>query len=651
MKPKYPESKHRRIILLYALAVLLPGLLLAVMAWRGIQNDQARREKEGRDRLQGISDRFNQSMDSILVASMNSLTGGRPEEIKSDLPGYCTLAFYQAGLNDVRLLRHHLIYLPDSLNPATTGLRDQSSDSFAQDLAAIRIFRSQNKPMQALAAWNQLEKRFPTARLYGKIPLKLTAVAEKAKIFNEMNQSDSLDREKILLTQLLINPPVEYEAAQFRFFKNLIADLPEKNTLLMDSLSGILRAKREETDFYIRLIMERNPLFLDGNSEQNGVAIGLRKFPFTRNEVAYVYLTAEAASADRYGMVINLGELVKSRSAEILFNLDPAGDLSWAVLNDQKMNIRDHNVGAGNNVIHFDLTGNFSGWQLLLRENKVKWVDGILSKGTGTYLLIFLFIGLIMILGLIFTMYTLNQELKLNRLKSDFIANVSHELKSPLTSIRHLMDLLHNNRVKSDDQRKRYYATMIEQTEHLGYLIENILDFSRLEDNRKKYRIKEADYNELLNGWLGQLDDHARSLGIQIERAWASGLPKLWIDPDAIQQVIFNLVDNALKYSADSKRIEISVEVEGDEIRTSIRDWGFGIARKDLDKVFDRFYRCEDNLFRGIKGSGIGLTIVRKIVSDHGGRITVDSSQGAGSTFTFYLPVNAKPNHEENTGS
>ena len=105
-----------------------------------------------------------------------------------------------------------------------------------------------------------------------------------------------------------------------------------------------------------------------------------------------------------------------------------------------------------------------------------------------------------------------------------------------------------------------------------------------------------------------------------------------------------------IKFSADSKIIEISCGLQEDWIRTCVRDWGYGIAKKDQDKIFDRFYRCEENLFRGIKGSGIGLTLVRKIVADHGGRIAVESSPGAGSLFCFYLPVKTERNHEENTG-
>lgn len=651
MKPKYPESKHRRIILLYALAILLPGLLLGVMAWRGIQNDQARREKEGRDRLHGINDRFCLSLDSLLLAHMNQLTQWKTAPFNTSLPQYITLAFHQVGQNDPSLIRHPLIYLPDSLNPGTIGLPDRSAGSLDSNLAEAINFRILNQPMKAIAAWTRMERRFPNEKLYGKIPVILTAVSEKAKIFGEMNQPDSVCREKILLYRLLINPPVEFEAAQYRFFKNLIAELPCKSGPESDSLSKILLARQEETDFYIRLVTERNPLYLDNNQANQNAAIGLKRFPFSRSGISYLYLTAETANTDRFGMVINTGELLRARSAAILQTLDPAGDLSWSILNGQKITILDKNIPGTNDFIHFNLNGDFPGWELLIRENKSKWIDEVLSKGTGTYLLIFLFIGLIMVLGLIFTLYTLNQELKLNRLKSDFIANVSHELKSPLTSIRHLMDLLHTNRVKTADQRKKYYATMIEQTEHLSYLIENILDFSRLEDNRKKYQVKQVDYAVLVYQCIDQLIEHARVRDIEIITHCSNDLPGITVDPDAIQQVIFNLVDNAIKFSEDSKNIEVAVSQDAHEIKTCVRDWGYGIAKKDQDKIFDRFYRCEENLFRGIKGSGIGLTLVRKIIIDHGGRITVDSAPNAGSLFCFYLPVKSHIDHEKNSGS
>ena len=682
MKPKYPESKQRRIILLYALAVLLPGILLGILAWRGIQNDQARREKEGRARLQSTRDAFCLSMDSIVIAEMEQLTRTIPGKNKPNFPDFVQLAFHQSGTGDPDLLKYNLLFIPDSTNSVIQGQPNRSTafmealrieqmgrepkkainqfnksiqsaknanEVLDAQLAIARIYKKLNKPDDAIDEWRKIEPRFPMWKINGKMPVKLIAITEKARLFATLGKQDSVINEVKSGYAFLAQPGMAYEASLYRLFKTQLEQWKALCNPEIDSLRKTLQIRQDETDFYIRLIRERNPLVLEGGLKPPGIIQGLHRFPFNRTNGSFLFLNVESAEGERFGMVMDLGALIKSKAESVMQRADSMNALSWIIRDKQDNMLVNRNNSEKNEFIHFDLTADFPGWTLSIKENEMNWVDVILSKGTGTFLLIFLFIGLIMVLGLIFTLYTLNQELKLNRLKSDFIANVSHELKSPLTSIRHLMDLLHTNRVKTVDQRKKYYATMIEQTEHLSYLIENILDFSRLEDNRKKYRMKEIDYLQLLDSWTGQLDDHARSRDISIIRVWGSGLPKVSIDPDAIQQVIFNLLDNALKYSDESKRIEISVDADGKEVRTCIRDWGYGIAKKDQDKVFDRFYRCEDNLFRGIKGSGIGLTIVRKIVTDHGGRITLESSPGEGSTFCFYLPFKPERNHEENT--
>ncbi len=665
---------------MYAMAVLLPGILLGALAWRGIQNDGARREKESRIRLQGTFDFFCQAMDSILVARMDDLTPGLKEDTVPAFPEFVRLAFHQAHQDDPELLHHDLLYIPDSLNPGVPGIgvfsaefREASGlESAGRDLersrmlfmaiarktanpdeeinarlAAARISKKMNQPRQAIDEWSRIETRFPSDMINGKIPVKLIALTEKARNFRELGKEDSVSQVVNILFQTLLNPPTIYESAQYRFFKEQLETIYRGGDPMADSLRGVLSERQAYTDFFIRLILEKSPLFLERGDRQT-ITTGLHRFPFLYENQSYLFLTAESSGGDRYGMVLEMGTLARMATDGILEKADPAGDLSWSLQDPAGKTIVSSIRSDKNEFVNFSLPSEFPGWSLHIKENEMGWPDEWLSKGNGTYLLIFIFIALIMALGLVFTMNTLNQELKLNRLKTDFIANVSHELKSPLTSIRHLMDLLYLNRVKTAEQKQKYYATMIEQTEHLSYLVENILDFSRLEENRKKYRFQQADYAELLSQWIDQTEDHARLRQIRIIRQWEDQLPMLWIDPDAIQQVLFNLIDNAVKYSGDSKQIEVSVTVDHNEIKTTVSDWGIGIAKKDQDKVFDRFFRCEENLTRGIKGSGIGLTIVKRIVQDHDGSITVDSSPGQGSRFCFRLPVKPRKDHEEN---
>jgi signal transduction histidine kinase len=244
-----------------------------------------------------------------------------------------------------------------------------------------------------------------------------------------------------------------------------------------------------------------------------------------------------------------------------------------------------------------------------------------------------------MVLGFVFIMYTLNVELRLNKLKSEFISNVSHELKSPLTSIRMMTEMLHHNRVKTEERKSEYYSAMLEDSEHLSHLIDNILDFSRMDDDRKKYDFIDLDLDDLLVKFLESTRERLPEPGFDIGYNRPERVPVIKADKNAILQVFYNLVDNAIKFSGTSKHIDISLIPVEDEIVFCVKDYGIGISAKEQEKIFDRFYRGGEPQRLGIKGSGIGLTIVKQIVEAHGGTISIESEIGKGSMVTVRLPL------------
>jgi signal transduction histidine kinase len=244
-----------------------------------------------------------------------------------------------------------------------------------------------------------------------------------------------------------------------------------------------------------------------------------------------------------------------------------------------------------------------------------------------------------MVLGFVFIMYTLNTELRLNKLKSDFISNVSHELKSPLTSIRMMTEMLHHNRVQTEERKSAYYSAMLEESEHLSHLIDNILDFSRMDDDRKKYDYIDLDLDELLFKFLESIRERLQEPGFEIRYNRPDRVPVIKADKNAIIQVFYNLVDNAIKFSGTSRQIDVSLFPRDDELLFCVKDYGIGISGKERDKIFDRFYRGNEPQRLGIKGSGIGLTIVKQIVEAHGGTIAIESEVGKGSRVTVRIPL------------
>ena len=251
----------------------------------------------------------------------------------------------------------------------------------------------------------------------------------------------------------------------------------------------------------------------------------------------------------------------------------------------------------------------------------------------------FLFIGAVLIVGLLFIMYSVNRELQLTKMKSDFIATVSHEFKSPLTAIRQITEMLQSGRVPSE-KKEKYYSVMLQQGGRLTHLIDNILDFSRIERGKKSYVFEETDITDLIQNTLKKYQHRMRDNGFQINLSIQPELPDVEVDGEAIEQVLHNLLDNAVKYSGSSKVIDLQTKIDNGTVMTSVRDYGIGIAKEDQSKIFERFYRADNKQTHDVKGSGIGLTLVKEIIEAHGGKTYVDSNPGEGSTFYFYLPSN-----------
>ena len=243
---------------------------------------------------------------------------------------------------------------------------------------------------------------------------------------------------------------------------------------------------------------------------------------------------------------------------------------------------------------------------------------------------------------------TASREMKLTRMKADFVSNVSHELRTPLASIRVLAELLNMGRVKEPDRVREYGAYIESEGRRLTNVINNILDFSRIESGRKLFDFESCDLKELVSETLDAFTVHLRQNGFTLSYDQPqNSLPKVVIDPDAIALALTNLLDNAIKYSGDVKEIKVSVTQSVRFVSVSVSDRGIGIAVDEQEKIFEKFYRIGAGLVHDVKGSGLGLSLVKHIVIAHQGRITVRSKPGEGSTFTIQLPITDQKNEQQ----
>ncbi len=248
-------------------------------------------------------------------------------------------------------------------------------------------------------------------------------------------------------------------------------------------------------------------------------------------------------------------------------------------------------------------------------------------------------VNIILILGLLYLLKNVLKEIRFGQLKTDFVANVSHELATPLSLIRVHAETLELGRIRSEDKKKHYYHMIAQESVRLSQMVKNILDFSRIERKRVSYQFRQEDLAELAGDTLNSYRAHLENEGFEVEFTSSGPLPGIPVDRDAVTQAFVNLLDNAVKFSPDHKRIEVCLKKREDSIILSVRDHGLGIPKNALRFIYDPFYRVEDPSTRHIKGSGLGLSLVKHIMEMHGGTVTAESEMGMGSTFTLSFPV------------
>lgn len=255
----------------------------------------------------------------------------------------------------------------------------------------------------------------------------------------------------------------------------------------------------------------------------------------------------------------------------------------------------------------------------------------------------FIILGAISLLlagGLVLTHRNISREMALAKLKSDFVSNVSHELRTPLSLIRLYAETLEMGRLRSQEKCQEYYCIIRKESERLTALINNILDFSRIEAGRKEYDFRETDMRELVHNTLDSYRYQIEQNGFAFEEKIAEDVPPMRVDREAMARSLLNLVNNALKYSQDRKFIGVNLFRDNGSVKLEVVDHGIGIPVQEQHKIFEKFYRVGDPLVHNTKGSGLGLSLVRHIVRAHGGEVLVDSAPGRGSKFTIALPVN-----------
>ena len=280
-------------------------------------------------------------------------------------------------------------------------------------------------------------------------------------------------------------------------------------------------------------------------------------------------------------------------------------------------------------------------WRLQVGLTTADQFDLELERQRRLEILMVAFAALVAIAGVAIVVSASVKERRLAALKSDFVANVSHELKTPLALVRMFGEMLLEGRVPSDDKRRQYLQIIVSESERLTALIENVLDFAKVERGKAGYEFAPGHVGEVVARAVEVYRYRAEREEMEVSLQIVEGLPESSIDARALELAVINLLDNAFKYAKDGGRVDVEVERAGKMARVRVSDRGPGIDPEERERIFERFVRGRHAGENRVRGSGIGLALVKHIAESHGGTIHVFSpitDDARGTTFELSLP-------------
>jgi signal transduction histidine kinase len=701
MKIFKTPSGQNRIVMFFILAILIPGILLGLLAFRGIKNDQALVAQQSRQSMltagKQIADVCNEA---ITRAEQDIYQWSFAQNIP--LPGMIwskdsmlTMLIVEHpcihdailfdSTNTPRLHGRNIAYVPDAyvLHHDHIMTREEQhlmeigwqhefqtrdllrADLYYSDLfyklrspdakcatliARARIQKKLGQTEQAIATYRNLRGTCNDQRIHQQIPAAYAASLELSQLHLQAGDTVAAAEEMQVLYSALLNHPVNVGETPFHLITERARGLTELCRRVSSPKvdSAVIRTDSLRTALEQRLVYTQLLFALADRMHQSLSQASEAKDRFRRMsvEIHGQQTGISISSPTPYGywvIIPDRSAILKEIIVPSIAQDDRWKHWEWKVMIENGVTFQQsaelpHNEDAVAVLLNL---GAFT-WTIQIWPKAVPLLDAIFMSSRRIYLLTFFVIITILVFGFIFTYQAINSEIQLARMKSGFISTVSHEFKSPLTTIRHMTEMLKDGKVQSEERKHEYYGIMLEQSQRLSHLIDNLLDFSKIEEGNKPFHFEETEMSpflqDLANEFQKRIADANFSVGISIPEK----LPTLTIDRHAMAQVFHNLLDNAYKYSGDSRTIYIAAVQDNGSIRIGIRDYGYGIPPTEVQKIFERFYRVGDALTSRIKGSGLGLTLVKEIVDAHAGKILVDSMPGMGSTFSVLLPT---PDH------
>lgn len=517
----------------------------------------------------------------------------------------------------------------------------------------IRIARCCNKSGEtdrAIQTYRRVINDDANRFLGEEVPYQFVAALQLANILAKTGNRPEAFFVLSSLYGKMLNEFNHFDQNQFTYYLGRIKSemhlcLPDPGgdaSALLDSLRRAEEINLEEPkrNAFIRMNVLPSVEFLSRSGTKSGNQLNYFRIENIPDTTIYVAFRSSGTPGDNrsiIGAALNYSQIM-TLAKEIMTRLGKEEGLNIDLLSESN-NAEQNDTGYIAEETLYLLSGSADDMRLAISGAENLSIKEFTSKSVRLYYILIFTIILMIALGVIFILQDISREQELARMKADFISNITHEIKTPITTIRNLAENVNEGWVTSSEKQHDYFRIIEGESEKLGHLIEKTLDFSRIESSSKRYNLETCSLNEVIERTLKRFRILTLGLEIDLSVNIEENLPAVNIDAVAIEQALLNLLDNAVKYSPGNKTVRLTAIAEGRNIKVSIADNGIGIATKDRSRIFDKFYRSETGEAMNITGSGIGLTLVKDIIEAHGGDISVESRRNKGSTFIIRIPI------------